>query len=504
MPSELNGTMSDNRNNTNGPVVRSPSWQEDRVFLEDLKDVVRRLKVQEASYHRRRIRKQEHYQGRSQRSNSINTRNLPPFYESWRPVMVSWMYHVADTFRLMPIVVSTGTYILDTCAWSLWCSSSSNNNKELYPLMTMTALNMAVKCHETKMFPLEQLVQLLGMGGGSSSERSYTPEDVCAMERKLLHKCGWKLHCPTTHDYLLRFATVLREECRDSVVSAAVMHLKRSLLWEHVLHQKQEREGIRGDEFLFSTCTAAYASFLLSMEDVGLPLADKQAACLALLEVSNLSAQTPHLAQAYTWLFEAKSLQTHLEQGNNPRRAPESSANDTTVPAHATAASPQVDEQPDEPALDEMSCDTTNTMTVVTIEQDSDDEHRMENVGSPMSYGSSNASEHEVIFCSYSTDGDAVEVVASENNSSADDDQSMDSEPESVLPTVLEDEELDPAADNANVVADVSDEEDDEPAKLVLTESLDEDGFEVAFEGKADADGLASLVTSPRDVSIAL
>ena len=217
-------------------------WQQDLQFLEDLKDVLTFLFVQENSYNQRRLRKYEEHRRATQCSNTCITYNLPPFYDAWRPIMVSWMYHVADTFRLMPIVVSTGMYILDTCALDV-CNPSSRtyNQKELYPLMTMTALNMAVKCHETKMFPLDQLVRLLGTGGGSASEKSYTPDDVIAMERRLLQRCGWKLHCPTTHDFLLRFVTVLNERYQGPVTDYAVKHLKRSLLWEHILHQDQKQ-----------------------------------------------------------------------------------------------------------------------------------------------------------------------------------------------------------------------------------------------------------------------
>jgi len=506
MPSELNGAMND-ANNPNSHDFYSSSWEKDRLFLEDLKDVLTFLKVQEFSYDRR-IRKQQEHQPRT---NDGKTSNLPPFYDSWRPVMISWMYHVADTFRLMPIVVATGVYILDTCAWDL-CNPSSQtyNQKELYPLITMTALNMAVKCHETKMFPLDQLVQLLGTGGGSSMERSYTPEDVSAMERQLLQRCEWKLHCPTTHDYLLRFGTVIREEHRGPVISAAVSHLKESLMWEHVLHHDKQEGG-------FSTCTAAYAAFLLAMEDAGLPLDDKQAACLTLLEVANLSAQTPRLSEAYNWLFEARTLQLQLKQGKNLRSAASITTSNTAVPAHASAEPHQTEptmDPLDDSSSDQMSCDMrqshaiASSTDVAIVEPDYDDENCVsdDHSNSIMSYGSV-TSDHSIIFCSYSSDGDAVEVVATDNvsDNEEDDDESMDhSATVTVLPTVVEEEDA-PARNLAVIVADDSDEDDDddEPAKLVLSESLDEDGFEVAFEGKSTG-RLTSMVSSPREAYIAL
>eukprot|EP00535_Pseudo-nitzschia_heimii_P010463 CAMPEP_0197192970 /NCGR_PEP_ID=MMETSP1423-20130617/26162_1 /TAXON_ID=476441 /ORGANISM="Pseudo-nitzschia heimii, Strain UNC1101" /LENGTH=534 /DNA_ID=CAMNT_0042646007 /DNA_START=312 /DNA_END=1916 /DNA_ORIENTATION=- len=511
MSSELNVAMkhttSQNRNGLN-----SSTWQNDLVFLEDLKDVLTFLKLQEASYEKRKIRKQIEWQQKTSGTNDRKFTNLPPFHDSWRPVMVSWMYHVADTFRLMPIVVATGVYILDICAWDL-CDPSSRKykQKELYPLMTMTALNMAVKCHETKMFPLEQLVRLFGAGDGSNSGRCYTPDDVITMEARLLNRCGWKLHCPTVHDYLLRFVTILGEQYQAAVTSSAVTHLKHSLLWEHVLHQNKKEQGV------FSKCTTAYAAFLMAMEEVGLPLTDKQAACLALLEVANLSANTPRLSEAYNWLYEAKSLQMRLEKGNNNLCIDTSAiASTKSVPSHA---SPQRIEDDAASTSDEMSCDTAqlqqaaSSSVVAIVEQDSDDEAGVtdDQSTSIMSYESTITSDNSVIFCSYSTDGDAVEVVATDtildkNDEDVRDDDSMDhSATLTVLPTVAEEEEA-LACNPAIITVDDCEEDesvDDESKNLVLSESIDEDGFEIAFGGK-HSDPLMTNVTSPRDVAIDL
>ena len=477
--------------------------------------------------------------------------------------MISWMYHVADTFRLMPIVVATGVFILDTCAWDL-CNSGIKNPREVYPLMTMTALNMAVKCHETKMFPLDQLVQLLGPDGRSSKGKQYTPAQICSMERKLLHMCSWKLHKPTTHDYLLRFVEVLPIDRRDAIVCFAVLHLKQSLLWEHVAHQQQITKQITSHPF--SDCTLAYAAFLLAMEDAGLPLVDKQAACMALSHAAHLSAQTPMLSEAYNWLHQARFLQTQLEQGKtNPKTAAVSPApaNHTLVAVPAHAIAPQ--EQPTvhttadflNDSSDTMSSDTTSSVAgvrepqsmqgssehsdlllvsfddennqqpsidthddsfaseapaaVVVQEEgdESDDESYDDRSTSLMSQCSSSTHE-EVIFCSYSSDGDAFEVIATDHPLEIEeDDQSMTQSDTSmsILPTVMEEGHDGGEKVLQNVVEEQCDDDEsddeEEAAKLVLTESLNEDGFEVAIQGKSNSDP-SSLVTSPREVSASL
>ena len=499
--------------NINRHDSHSSAWEKDRLFLEDLKDVLAFLRMQETSYERRRIRKFEEQQRRTPNSNDGIALNLPPFHSAWRPIMVSWMYHVADTFRLMPIVVATGIYILDTCALDM-CNPTSRelNQKELYPLMTMTALNMAVKCHETKMFPLDQLVKLLGAGGGSAADQGYTPDDVIAMERQLLHQCGWKIHCPTTHDFLLRFTTVLSAEYKASVTAFAVKHLKQSLMWEHILHKEKKEAG------MFSSCTLAYAAFLFAMEDAGLPLANKQAACLAILEVANLSAQTPRLSEAYNWLFKAKSLQAQLEQGKNRPQSANSNTSNNDVPAHSSTEEVQdeiIADLLEDSFDDHMSCDTRQSQTaasssdVAIVEPDTDDESGVEDdlSESMRSYGSSSISDHSVIFCSHSVDGDSVEVVALDNYMFEEDDEECNSMDHSavmtLLPTVAEEEEEE--QENPAVVAmdDIEEEEEDEPVRLVLSESLDEDGFEITFESKYISH-LESLLASPREVSVHL
>mmetsp|Transcript_27756 Transcript_27756/g.61132 ORF Transcript_27756/g.61132 Transcript_27756/m.61132 type:complete len:584 (-) Transcript_27756:241-1992(-) len=544
MPSELKGAINADDNINNNSNSRNHhgqcSMELNLLALDDLKDVLTALKAQEASYERRRIRKQQSRNG--MRTRNIKT-DLPPFHDSWRPVMISWMYHVADTFRLMPIVVATGIFILDTCAWDL-CNSGIKNPREVYPLMTMTALNMAVKCHETKMFPLDQLVQLLGPDGRSSKGKQYTPAQISAMERKLLHMCSWKLHKPTTHDYLLRFVEVLPMDRRDAIVCFAVLHLKQSLLWEHVAHQQQI------SNHPFSDCTLAYAAFLLAMEDAGLPLVNKQAACMALSHAAHLSAQTPMLFEAYNWLHQSRFLQTQLEQGKtNPKTAAVSlaPANHTlvAVPAHATAPQEQPTVYPTGDFLNDssstMSCDTTSSVAraraprsmqgsndekiqqlstvthdgifvpegpaaVVVQEEsdDSDDESCDDRSTSLMSQCSSSTHE-EVIFCSYSSDGDAFEVIATDHPLEVEeDDQSITQSDTSmsILPTVMEEGDDGGEETLQNIVEEQSDDE-EKAAKLVLTESLDEDGFEVAIEGKRNNDP-SSLVTSPREVSAAL
>ncbi|OEU08610.1 hypothetical protein FRACYDRAFT_249501 [Fragilariopsis cylindrus CCMP1102] len=636
LPSELihGANCDDSPSSSSCPSSTSSSssaWQEEeeqqQIFFDDLKDVLTFMKRQESSYEKRatnnRLLRMKHQnQFLSNNSNNLS-KSLPPFYNSWRPVMISWMYHIADTFRLMPIVVATGIYLLDTCAVDLELenssnSNSSNNSKQKYPLMTMTALNMAVKCHETKMFPLDQLVLLLGGNGGNNvngnTTARYTPDDICTMERYMLEKCEWKLHKPTTHDYILRYVSVLpatSPEQRDTILSKSILYLKYSLLWEHILHnQESESSEDSNDSGNFSSCVLAYAAFLLAMEDTNTDLSlsfnEKQSACLCLLECGNLSASTPFLQQAYNWLLQSKSLQTQLEyKQQNPAAAKQQVQRSSFSQAVATATPPvasveavvtvpqQVQLHSPQVVLSStqhQQHETTDTTSNMDVDKDTDkntnttdllllsfdnDEKRIAASKSTLSdddtadtsimtcSDSSSSTYHEIIYCSYSSSsgGDAFEVVASSNISdydyddndygydeyeqedddnededdNNDDDMVVDDKDHSMafLPTVLEGEEqqeqdynLEGDNFNNNVHVQSSRHNDDEQQEednnnnnsLVLTESLDEDGFEIAYGNNKNATSTSgneqlrlhansnanNFITSPRDVSIAL
>jgi hypothetical protein len=65
-----------------------PSILQEQQRLEDMRDILQVLKSQELKYD-------------DNNNNDNDTNGFPKYYDSWRPVMVSWMYSVVDTFALM-------------------------------------------------------------------------------------------------------------------------------------------------------------------------------------------------------------------------------------------------------------------------------------------------------------------------------------------------------------------------------------------------------------------
>jgi hypothetical protein len=240
--------------------------------LEELRDILGIMKRQENNYKR-------------PRDYSNNTRDNDP----WRPIMISWMFSVTDIFQLAPMIPSTAIYYLDTVCDTLVKTPSD------YQLVGLTALQLAIKVHETKLFPLQQLVQM-GNGG-------MTVEQVMDMERQVLETCQWKLHPPTPECFLLAYNELLllpststtQEEpqplqLQTPIMAAALLYIRQALL--------QEKD--------FEPSVLAYASMLVAMEQqvtpAPLPLSVKQAFGTNMLQVSGLSAATPGLSRAYEWL----------------------------------------------------------------------------------------------------------------------------------------------------------------------------------------------------------
>ncbi|KAG7362110.1 cyclin-like protein [Nitzschia inconspicua] len=527
------------------------SLVEDQQMLEDLRDVILALKEQEMSY--------------TLCSNASNNNSFPLYFDTWRPVMVSWMYSVIDTFALNPLCVPTGMYYLDTCCRMLPVKGTTDNQqqqheKELYPLMAMTSLNLAIKCHETRMFPLDQLVQLMGRGKQQQQQQhsgqkqmQYTPEDIIDMERRLLQGCQWKLHPATTHDFLHQFVQVLDLSVRDDVLERSITHLKNGLMWEHVLHQQHQQQAKVQQQHLlppfqpFLPSTLAYASLLLAMEDKHLPLADKQACCLALLQVADLSTNTPHLSKAYNWLVYAKNLQTQLVAANQKKQtqpstpAPAATTGTTRVVSPTTTAtlstghvvsatkiesetirsqdavtqkrdslpivSPAVSTVTTMEDSSSSSCqgasmvveETTVTIKPNTWQKQQHFRHPSQVEEDPLFVDDDQDNEEEdleeeddwseVIFYSHTYTGDGFEVMT------------VDTEYASSVAQQYTDCQSFPLTSPHSSELSVAD--------LVLTESLDEDGFEVSYANSFSLSNtgssskyelLASMLASPIDV----
>lgn len=159
------------------------------------------------------------------------------------------------------------------------CVSAAANTPLDYQLCGLTALHLAVKVHETRVF---QLKQLLEMGNVC-----FTEEDVIRTERRLLKACQWKLHPPVPEAFLYVLGKIFAHQA-PSIPSNALTYLRHAQKWN--LPSKPS--------------VLAYASLLAAMEEQSYISMDvKQSLCMKVLQVSGLSASTEGLSHAYTLLL---------------------------------------------------------------------------------------------------------------------------------------------------------------------------------------------------------
>jgi hypothetical protein len=167
------------------------------------------------------------------RSPLCDLSELFPLNKDWRETIVSWLYSIADLFKLQDSVIQAASFYIDVCVGKgiVTCSKE-------YQLASLTALHLAMKLYDYKLFPLSSLLDL---GHNQFEER-----DVFLMERQMLEALDWLLHPPTANCFLYEFIKFIPEgvssmtkekveETSQRIIRAALskdecMHLRPSVL----------------------------------------------------------------------------------------------------------------------------------------------------------------------------------------------------------------------------------------------------------------------------------
>jgi hypothetical protein len=202
--------------------------------------------------------------------------------DPWRSLMISWFWTVVDCFKLAPDNVAAAVYFLDQCDSSKGFVASPTD----YQLLSVTALQLAVKLHSFEVFPLDQLVKFLSNGVGE--------EEIQQMERRILSSLQWRLHPPTPYAFIGYFLQLLPEN------APASMHGQLN----DIAH-KTLRLAVADLFYVqFPPSIIAYSVLLHAMEELGddLGIEEKQIFAWRLQDTAYLTSQSPGLVTAYTAL----------------------------------------------------------------------------------------------------------------------------------------------------------------------------------------------------------
>lgn len=321
------------------PLVTRESFEQEEMSrkLEDVQDVLQNLKRQECKYFPHSVAGNSNF-SHHDRSNSN---------EAWRPIIIQWMYTVVDVFQLVPHIVPTAMYYLDQSIDTLMQCPSD------YHLLGLTCLELAIKVHDTKMFPIEQLVSI--------GHANLTKEAVEHMEARLLRVLGWNLHPPTPHCFVHQYARLLPDNEDHASTKNQIVQTALHLVRQGLLYELAQPPSI-----------LAYACLLAAMEhDLLLSTRTKHAFCLHMLQVAGLSATTPGLAQAYQALVpilapqrqpQAQQQQPPLQHESGYRQAQQCEQPSQISSPHSTMVPPETTQ--DEPFTQTAPSEKPNTQSL--------------------------------------------------------------------------------------------------------------------------------------------
>jgi len=222
--------------------------------LEDVADVLERMKMLETSPIYRRICIDDELVG------------------LWRKMLIEWMYYVIDYCRLQRHAVAAAAFFFDVAI-----RNKLVETPEEHQLAAATALQLALKTHDSSIIKLEKLVKL-GRG-------LFTEQDVVEMEKRILESTNWRLHPPTADCFIRQY-----EELLPSTVSKTA----RSMI-EQVTSLVAEVTLADHKYLCYKPSQIGYAAVLMSMELIDhedFPVVQRQCFLMRMATIANMNSNS--------------------------------------------------------------------------------------------------------------------------------------------------------------------------------------------------------------------
>mmetsp|Transcript_7830 Transcript_7830/g.14760 ORF Transcript_7830/g.14760 Transcript_7830/m.14760 type:complete len:376 (+) Transcript_7830:354-1481(+) len=211
---------------------------------------------------------------------------LPKVHAQWRPTIFEWFYKIIDHFLLERELVAIAMDYVDRFL-SHPTSKADSMSMDMYQLVAMTALYVAMKLHggndpgshsspwkvKRKTFCVNGFVKL--------SRGQFVPNDILTMETVLFQALGWKMNPVTVICCMDAYLKLMPKP--DEIYSGSVMVMKRLRLGQHVLYELSrylvelaicingitpyfETDHSGGFVNSLAPSTVAYAGILLAMD----------------------------------------------------------------------------------------------------------------------------------------------------------------------------------------------------------------------------------------------
>lgn len=227
--------------------------------LGDVRDILERMKIQESTI----------YGGSTIDDELVGL---------WRKMLVEWMYYVIDHCHLQRHAVAVAAFFFDVAV-----RTHAVTTAEEHQLAAATALQLALKTHDSSIIRFEKLVKL-GRG-------QFTEADVVKMEQHILKSLNWHLHPPTIYCFLRQY---------ESLLPRSVSGTTRSMI-RKVIDLACELTVADHQYLSYKPSEIAYASILLALEMIpneDLSIAQRQVFILKMSSVAGMKSKCPVVLEA--------------------------------------------------------------------------------------------------------------------------------------------------------------------------------------------------------------
>jgi hypothetical protein len=169
-----------------------------------------------------------------------------------RNTVVAWCLQVVAFFKFSRETAEIAMSFLDRFLATAEGATARNDRHE-YKLVSMVALYTAIKINEPRAID-PQMVSRLSHG-------AFSPRDIEAMEKLLLHALRWRVNPPTAMAFVYRLMTFIPDEALD----------KDSRQVAHDLARLQTELAVgKSKLFTVKASTVAYSALVNSLESLGL------------------------------------------------------------------------------------------------------------------------------------------------------------------------------------------------------------------------------------------
>lgn len=200
----------------------------------------------------------------------------------WRKMLIEWMYYVVDYCRLQRTAVAAASFFFDVAV-----RKELVHGAEEHQLAAATALQLALKTHDSSVIKLDKLVKL-GRG-------QFTEKDVVEMERKILESLQWHLHPPSAYCFLRQYERLLPNSIGQT--TRQMINNVTSLACEVTLTDHKY--------LCYQPSEVSYAALLMALEMIpheDLPIVQRQCFLLRMASAAQMDCKCGAVLEAFEHL----------------------------------------------------------------------------------------------------------------------------------------------------------------------------------------------------------